>query len=394
MKKNYQHDKAASRGQTATAALLIGSALGLLAGPLHAQESTGPAAAPQLAITKPAMPPAESVRTPQVQVFQTSPSLRQATLSAVAPAPAAAPEKGVPASTASGAAALSQLQEDANIPWILDSNNRPWPLTYLELLPVNTLVLNLPGERDARTMLPGAVSDSADRARFVINRYITDNIGAAAQMRGRQLETINVWLDGLQRQKLGLPKDPWAAYQFSIEAHEKLASFKAKVASQTEPTVQRMATDINAAVAQITPVMAVMGSYEQQLQWYNVLVQLKEGLSLYQTRALEADRQILEVVAGFERDNPPVSRPVGRVPVQPGTPGSVPAAQAEQPTSAASMTPAVQREAAQAPSARQEPSGLSGSVVLLAVGALIIGFFVMLRRRVASKARAGKSAAD
>jgi hypothetical protein len=372
MMKKYPQDKAtALHGRAVAATLLIGGAVGGLALPAFAQQP-GQAAD--------GGPPAK------VQVFETSPSLRQATLSAVAqsakPEPVK-PAESEQASTASRAPAVS-------ISWILGSSTRPWALSAPELPLLNTLGLSLPSEREARTMLPGAVSDLTDQSRFIITRYVTDNIGVALQGRGRQLETLNQWLAGLQTQKQALPKDPWAAYQFSNEAWEKVSAFKAKISTQTEPTVQRMANDITRAVAQVTPVMNVMGSYEQKMQWYNILVQLKAGLGAYQARALEGDRQILDAIEAFERDNPRVALPAGPVPVEQSH--NAPAPSVTAPVAVA--TEQVKREAAQVPATPEAQGGLSGNVVLLAVGGLVGGFFFFLRKRVAGKGRTAKKAAE
>ena len=382
------------RSGTIAASLLIGSALGALAIPAYAQQPTT-AAAPQSAAAKSVAPAAEAVPA-KVQVFETSPELRQATLKAVAAGvipdadkATAASLSGTAPSPAATPRSLSQPQDE--VKWMLDANSRPWPLAYTELAPLNVLSFALPTEREARIMLAGAVADTTDRARFIVSRYVTDNIGAAAQARGRQLESFSLWADSVQRQKKAVPSDPWAQYQFSVEVQATLAPFKEKVAAQTAPTVQRMADDINAAVAKITPLMNVMGSYEQQLQWYNILVQLKEGAGLYQTRTLESDRQILDAIQAFERDNPPVPRPAGKPPVKPADSGSMPAAQAT-PAATIAAAPA-QREPAQAP-ARQQQTGMSGGVVLLIVGAMVIGFFVMLRKRVKGKGLSAKPSAE
>lgn len=382
MKKFPQATASVYRGRALVAALAIGGAAGALTLPAAAQvggTKQGPAEVAEV-------PPAK------VQVFETSAALRQATMKAIAPAASdeAAPTSATTIATAM-AAARADRQPEVDVRWMLDSTTRPWPLAYTDLNPLNTLALALPAEREARLMLPGAVSDVTDRARFIVSRYVTDNIGSAAQARGRQLESFNLWVDSVQRQKKLLPKDPWAQYQFSLEVQENLTPFKTKIKAQTEPTLQRMTEDINTAVAKITPLMQIMGAYDQQLQWYNILVQLKEGIVLYQTRALDSDRQILDAVEAFERDNPPVARPQGRPPVKPGTDGAAPAIPLEQPAQHASMSAPSQRDPAQAPSAKQQPNGVSGSVILLAVGAMVIGFFVMLRKRVAGKTRTPKA---
>lgn len=388
MKNSLKIKATAQRGHVLAVALLLGSAGSM---PAHAQQ-TGPAGpAPQLAMTKAAGAPAtETLQTPKVQVFETAPALRQATQDAVA-APKAAGREDALAALKAGTAVRQVAQEEADVPWMLEADTRPWPLAYAELIPLNALYLSLPTPQEARILLPGNAAEASDRTRFTINRYVTDNIGAAAQVRGRQLEAFKTWVDNVERQKRGLPKDPWAAYQFSKEARDALATFKARVAGQTEPTLRKMADDINQAVAQISPVMEATGSYEQKIQWYNLLVQMKEGMAMYQSRTLEADAQILAEIEAFEQANPPAPRPEGKPPARP-VPGMLPVT-AETPVTASAAQP-VQREEAQAPTVREQPSGVTGNVVLLAVAAMVIGFFVLLRKRVAKKGAAGKTPSE
>ena len=324
--------------------------------------------------TAPAAEPADYLQTPKVQAFESAPSMHSSILDAAPASAVAVPGQVSPAA----------LQGD-DVPWALSTESRPWPLAYAELNPLNTLVLALPSEREARIMLPGYVADAAERARFTVTRYITDNIGSGAQVRGRQLETFNVWAENSTKKKQALPHDPWAAYQFNKEALATLKTFKDKVQAQTAPDVQRMSQDIKAAVEKISPVMEVMSTYEQKMQWYNVLIQLKEGIGLYQARVMDADRQILDAIAAFERDNPPVSRPAGNPPRNEGegfkAPAPTPAA-----TSNVSMTPDAPREAAEPPARKAEQGNSTvGFIVLLAMGAAVIGLFMRLRKRLSKK---------
>ncbi|KVP96395.1 hypothetical protein WJ97_10925 [Burkholderia ubonensis] len=388
-----------ANGRVVAASLIVGGAVGFLSLSAYAaQAASAPAAQtpPQLAITQAAKPAesADILQTPKVQAFESAPSLRGSVLDAPldkARAPEAQEQGAAPASAVS-TSALSKLQGE-DVPWTLASDLRPWPLAYAELIPLNTLSFSLPTEKEARIMLPGYVADTVDRARFTASRYVTDNIGSAAQIRGRQLETFNLWAQNTSKQKLNLPKDPWAAYQFNKEALATLKAFKEKVLSQTEPTIQRMAQDINASVEKITPVMNVMATYEQKMQWYNVLVQLKEGVGLYQARVSEADRQILDAIAAFERDNPPVARPAGSPPPRPDADGVKPATGAVTP--AVGMTPDTPREAAEPPARKQEQSSQTGGlIVLLGMGTVVIGLFMKLRKRISKKGAKAKSSAS
>ncbi|WP_157640000.1 hypothetical protein [Burkholderia ubonensis] len=380
-----------SNGRVVAASLIVGGAVGFLSLSAHAEQgASAPAVqnAPPLAIAQSAKPAdtAESLQTPKVQAFETAPSLRNSVLDAPVPKVSASEVQGQggPLSSTAGASALSTLQGE-DVTWVLGSDSRPWPLAYAELNPLNSLYFALPTEKDARIMLPGYVADVVDRARFTVTRYITDNIGSAAQTRGRQLETFNVWAQNTAKQKQSLSKDPWVLYQFNKEALATVKTFKEKVQAQSEPTVKQMALDINATVEKVTPVMNVMATYEQKMQWYNLLVQLKEGVGLYQARVADADKQILDAIAAFERENPPVARPAGNPPPRPGTDG-VASTNGGAATPNVSMTPEIKREAAEAPAQKQEPASQTGGViVLLGMGAVAIGLFLKLRRRISKK---------
>lgn len=369
------------------ALLFVGGVVGLTS--LSAGAQTPPAqaqATPQLAMTKPAQASAPAdTSTPRAQAFETAPSLRTSPL---------ALGQGTPQISAEGAAALNEMAKQAveeNVTWVLDSDSRPWTLSYQEPMPLNVLVLTLPTDREARIQLPGAAADMADRARMTVSRYVTDNIGTAAQARGRQLEAFNMWAANTTRQKQLLAKDPWVAYQFNREALEAVANFKARVSSQTAPSLERMADDVRRVVAEVSTVMNATGGYDQKMQWYDVLVQLKEGVSLYQTRVVDADHAILEAIAGFEQDNPPVTRPAGNPPPRKGE-GIVSEGAATAAPSAA-MTPesVVQREKAQPVKKEEAPSQTGGLIVIAGMAAVVFGLFMKLRRRVAKKGAAPDS---
>lgn len=395
MKKSSPAKTAEVNGRQVAALLLVGSVVGFTSISAFAQAQPAPApaqATPQLAMTKPAAPAAGPDATPRAQAFETAPSLRTSPLALGQPG-------ATPLSSAEGAAALNEMAKQAtseDVNWVLDSDSRPWPLAFQEPMPLNALFLTLPTDRDARITLPGAVADMADRARLTVSRYITDNIGAAAQVRGRQLEAFNMWAANTTKQKKLLAKDPWVAYQFNREALEAVAIYKAKVMGQTAPALERMAEDVRRVVTEVSAVMNATGVYEQKMQWYNILVQLKEGVSLYQTRVTDADRAILDAIVGFEQDNPPVARPAGNPPPrkQDGVmvPGAPNAAAAN-----AAMTPdsAVQREKAQpAPKKEEAPSQTGGFIVLAGMAAVVFGLFMKLRRRVAKKGSAPDSSAN
>lgn len=390
MKKHHRGKAAGARRHAVAASFLVSTAAGILSLSAHAQQAaTQPP--PTLAIAK-AATPGESIAAPTAMPIETAPSLK-GTESADTLAASVAPSTDGGAGGSTARSAARQTEDSEDLVWLLPGETMPWPLSYTELNPLNGLYFSLPSEKQARIMLPGYVADAAQQARFVVTRYVTDSIGSAAQQRARQLEAFNVWADHVAMQKRMLSTDPWVIYAFNKQALSVAAGYKAKIQAQTEPTVRRMAQDINSAVEKITPVMSAMQGYDQQIQWYNVLVQLKEGIGMYQSRAAEGDQQVLQAITAFERDNPVVARPEGSPPtradsVRAPVPNVTPAA--------AEMTaPAdVERQPASAPAKKQETSSsAAGVIVLLAVFACVVGFFMKLRKRVAGKGKA-KAAAN
>ena len=388
MTNNIHRTKATHVRGHVIAASLIGAA-SFLSCAAHADTAPAPvaqASAPPVA-TQPGLAATDPSLPAKPQVFETAPTIQKSILTTPAASDAApASARMAAASGSSGAGAATSATDDKdNVPWALDIATRPGLLNYAALIPLNGLYFTLPTEKEARIMLPGNSADAANQARYVVQRYVTDNIGSAAQIRARQLEAVTNWVDQTSQQKKLLPKDPWAAYEFNREALSTLENFKAKIDGQSEPTIKQMTSQVQAAVSQLAPVMEATGGYEQKMLWYNVLVQLKDGINLYQSRVAESDRSIQDVIAGFERDNPPVARPQGDPPPSPNV-GDGPLARRPVVAAKPSLTPDTPRELAQ-PIAPKQDSGSSsgGIVVVLGMLAVAIGLFLKLRKRVSNK---------
>jgi hypothetical protein len=358
---------------------LIGAA-GFLSLAAHAD----PASAPQT-LAQADSAAVDAVPGASPPVFETAPSIPKSVLAASAPAANDVAPAGSSAPVAGAPAAAPASDNAENVPWALDGQTRPGLLAYPSLIPLNGLYFTLPTDTQARIMLPGSAADAASQARYVVSRYMTDNIGSAVQARARQLESITNWVDQTsQKKKQLLPKDPWAAYEFNHEALSTLNTFKDKITSQSTPNIQRMTADVQNAVAQISVVMDATGGYDQKLNWYNVLVQLKDGINQYQTRIAAEDQKILEVIAGFERENPPVARPDGDAPPAPNlADGPL----AKRPSKASpTLTPDAQREPAQPVAAKQDSGPSAGGIiVVLGMLAVVVGLFFKLRKRVSNK---------
>lgn len=292
------------------------------------------------------------------------------------------------AGSSQAAPARAGAQANPSVPWVLGASAHPWPLQYYEPIAFSNLVLRVPAERDARIMLPGVAADEAEHARFTANKFVVDAIGLGAQARGRQLEEINKWVTRTKEQLKSIDADdPWQMYQFSQEAHGYLNEFQAKVKAQSEPSIASMADQIRKAIDQISPVMSVTESYELRMAWYNIMVLLKEGLTLYQSQILGADQQILDQVTAFISEHPPLPRPEGPLPLTPEE------AQAKKAAAAASLAPVAvdspkdDRTPAAAPGATSDQSsGVSGGIIVGLVSLLTGGgLFFAIRRRISRK---------
>lgn len=365
-----------------TASLLLGGAVGFLSLTTHAESAK--TAPPQMAITAPAAPSTGGGQPPKVQPFQTAPLMvtRQEP-SLVAPGSDASSPV-----TAKVSALSEPVTQSEDVFWALTPEQRPWALAYVELMPLNTLYFTLPSERDARMMLPGASAEAADLAKFTASRYITDNIGLAEQVRTRQLEGLNTWASHIETQKASTQGNEWAAFQFNKEMLAILKEFKKKVAAQSAPGFDRMATDINAGVTAISGVIEVTSAYDIKMRWYNVLVQLKDGMGLYVTRVNELDSKVLTAIAAIERNNPPLAQPMTPPPARPVDGAEA----ASKPIPAASLTPATPREVAK-PLVEPAKSGTSNFIILGVMSLAAFGIFMKLRKRV-SKTGATKKAPD
>lgn len=257
------------------------------------------------------------------------------------------------------------------VPYVLPPDLHPWPLRFREQPPLNALYLSLPSEQEARLLLPGRAADAAQTVRFAVSKYIADSIGMAAQARGRQLDALETWQAQTERQLRQLTGDPWQAYEFSLEARREAEQFRSQLAAQNPPFLARMASDIRGAVAHIGPLVSLMPTYELRMAWYDILVQLKEGLMLYQTQTTAADHQLLRRMDDFLNAHPAVPRPAGSPPPErkAGAPQEV--ARSAAPTAPA-IIQAREPERSKPPVASQDTGSSLGGLVV--VGAMLLGF--------------------
>lgn len=318
----------------------------------------------------------------------TAPPLKLNPLTAARPAPGQAPlEAGMsaspaPSEEAASAKAAVSLAEDEGAPWVLKPESRPLPLRYREAQPVGSLYLDVPSMADARLMLPGRVADSIDHNRTVISKYITDVIGVAAQARGRQQDAVDSWIAETDKQRHLLQQDPWTVYQFSLESRKELASFRESIAGQTAPGISEVVEEVKRAISQLAPLVSALPTYELQQSWYNLMVQLKEGVSLYQVQVRTSDQKILDRIDAYLEKNPAVARPAGNPPSKEQL--NTPSARQQIPVEPSPTMMTVQKPLEPAKKLAQEKPSSDSLGGLLVVGGLFAlgGFFVLrLRKR-------------
>ncbi|GBG14405.1 peptide chain release factor 1 [Novimethylophilus kurashikiensis] len=310
----------------------------------------------------------------------TAPTTQEANQAASGAAPTATQPTAMPAA---GAASTAD-SEDTGAPWVLGADMHPYPLRFRDSLPFSALYLDLPSEQESRLLLPGKSADMADHARAVISKYFTDAIGVAAQARGRQQDALDNWLAQTDKQQHLLSTDPWQQYQFYLESTREIKQFREEVAAQAKPNINRMVEEVKLAISKIGPVVNFMPTYELRTSWYNLMVQLKEGLTLYQTQVTASDTALVTRIDDYLAKHPAVTRPTGNPP-----PANAPKKVAEPKQTVAPMTPvmAVQQPLKDAPTVQQKDSGgFSGG--LLVVGGIFALAFVLFR-----KLRGGKGPA-
>ncbi|WP_176089231.1 hypothetical protein [Achromobacter anxifer] len=287
------------------------------------------------------------------------------------------------------------------VPWLLRGENRPWTLMFTPSNPLGTLYLSPPSAREAKLMLPGMAADAANRARFTVNKYITDSIGISAQARARQLETLNRWIENSNQQAARAKDDDWEKYQFSVESRREIEAYREKVVGQAAPDLSLMQREIQRAVEELSPLLEVMPNYELQMAWYNVLVQLKEGFSLYQAQVQRADQTLLATIDAYLDANPYAARPAGPVPQQGGEGiHSAPAAKSN--LSAPTLTPSLAESARDAvrepapapdaPAAREQPQSIIPGLSVFGL-MVLVGLFVIFKIRRRARRSGGKGAA-
>lgn len=364
-------------------AILVAGFLGIIAQGAVAQ-STDSLPAPMVNST---LPVQENVGPPPATAVVSAPSLEPA------PAPAS------PYGTSTGAAAMESMlqgtgraapvesrpiyrgsQSDTFVPFVLGVEAHPWPLSYRAPELTAGLALNLPALEDVRLMLPGPATDLIEGVRYSNNRYLAEVVAAAAQQRGKQLAEVGNWIKRVDDQRKYVDdKLDWQNYQFAAEARQEILKFREKVASQSEGEMAALTNTVSAAISRITPIFNLQDNFELQNRWYTVMVQLKEGVALYQTQILKADQEVLDLIDQYLREHPVVAQPDGPVP----TVASL--AAAKMPAAPTLTEPAAMdsREPAQSAAVAQNAPSSTGGILIaiLAVVAAVGWIYMKFRRR-------------
>lgn len=312
---------------------------------------------------------------PPPTALVTAPSLKRHPVLAATPLAGGVPDASATAVWRAPAAPTV----DEGVPAVLPSNLHAWPLRFRETPQLNALLIDVPDVSEARLMLPGRAADAVAAARYNANKYISDAVGLAAQGRARQLDAWDAWQTQTESQARKLDSgDPWQLYQFRLEARREVVNYRLQIEGQATRSLERMATDVRRIIGKIAAVMNLMPTYEVKTGWYAVLVQIKDGVTLYQAQVLTTDRHMLKRLDDYLAANPAISRPAGTPPDR----SLVAARHATAPTAAPSVSVMPTREPSRPVPAAEPASSGPGAFVL--IGLILFGFaglFMKLRRR-------------
>jgi len=277
--------------------------------------------------------------------------------------------------------ATPSLEKDA--PWVLSPEQQPWPLHYREPAPMNVLHLNIPSLDEARLMLPGRAADMLERAQASIHKYINDAIGQSAQFRGSQLESLDIWIERTLTQLRDIPQHPWAQYQFNKAARKIMQDYRDRAEGQGARALEQVYGDIQQAVSRISPIIEVMPTHELSMGWYNAMVQLRNGLELYQSQVHQADRRVLIKIDDFLNRHPAVVQPAGDPPPQPrpGLSGLGVIEKAQQPPEVPRLQMGAPSSPAPEERAEMKASGDSTGGLLVLAGMLGVAIYFVMRLR-------------
>jgi len=205
-------------------------------------------------------------------------------------------------------------------PWVLEPDQKPWPLHYLEPSLPTRLVISPPTVNELRLFLPGEVSDFIDRTRYAVNRYITDSIGAATQIRRRQLDHVQSWGKKALEQQQTLPNADWPRYQFSKELRAVVAEYRAQIEAQSPAAVERFVAEAKDLISRLTELMPVMPMHDMRKATYDLMVRMQEGAEMFQAQISQDDGLILRALEEVLRKVPEQDIPDTRPPSQESSP--------------------------------------------------------------------------
>jgi len=283
----------------------------------------------------------------------------------------------------------TSLEKEA--PWVLSPEQQPWPLHYREPAPMNVLHLNIPSLAEARLMLPGRAADMLERAQASIHKYINDAIGHSAQFRGAQLESLDTWIERTLMQLRDIPEHPWAQYQFNKSARKIMQDYRDRAEPQSGRALEQVYGDIQHAVSRISPIIEVMPTHELSMGWYNAMVQLRNGLDIYQSQVHQADQRVLSKIDDFLNHHPAVAQPAGDPPPQPrsGLSGLSAIEKAQQQP----MAPKLLLDAPSSPAPEDrvelQASGDSTGGLIVLAGMLGVAIYFVMRLRKAGRRKVG-----
>jgi len=258
--------------------------------------------------------------------------------------------------------------------YVLSSDERTVPLRYRAPEQFPAFLVSMPESADLRLMLPGRVMDAAEESRSQVARYFSDVLGNASAERGRQAESVDFWINDATTKLRNLGPDPWKRYQFIREARELAVNFRSGIESQSSAEIERLTSAAAATIRKAQVAMDSSRTHEQKMAWYNVMVQVRDGVNLLQGQILAADKKTVNALTRFLEGMREEPRPAGDPPTKVKPLSAANQRQnMDMPTPAVIRTPASPAPVAEPPQSAFAKYGAFGVGLLMVFGMLGLG---------------------
>lgn len=273
-------------------------------------------AAPASAGTSEVLPSTTEV--PTYKPFITAPSIKPHILNAKG-LEAAGYNKVTPVASSESATApvgsndLTHNDLD-DLTFLLAPNLLPNPLRHTPLPTAKPLFIKVPNLAELKLMLPGQALDFADNSRFTISEYMSNLTGETASHQESQRQGLVTWIAEVDKLAAGLTNNPWQQYQFNRMVRKTAEDFKRNVETQSTIESQHLAALIRPVIESINLSLPDLPTQQAKQAWYNLMVQLRDNFSLYQSQVYAADTSSLGLLESILTKYPQVPRPAGEPP--------------------------------------------------------------------------------